>query len=118
MNHLIHFRAINKVVIHGVSGKRADAQVQWEAIVHVGEGGSIPHQRVALAGQEQGNRDIGIVLAEFYGGSAVIEQATLMLSQAVEPLGKVSRKSIFDMESFLAIQLSGIICPRDGVSLA
>src|SRR5271165_2758272 len=41
-----------------------------------------------------------------------------MLSQTVEPLREVSRKSIFDVESFLAIQLDRIVSSGDGVSLA
>src|SRR5258706_3419017 len=41
-----------------------------------------------------------------------------MLSQAVEPLREVSRKSIFEMKGVLTIQLNRIIGSRDGVSLA
>ena len=100
-----------------MSCDRTQTQVQWEAIVHVGKGGGIPHQGVALARQQQWNRDVSIVLAEFHSGSAVVEQATLMLSQTVESLREVRRKSIFDVQCFLSIQLDGFVSSRDRVSL-
>ncbi len=113
MDHLVHFRTVNEVVIHGMSCQRTQIQVEWEAIVDVGKGSGIPHQGVALARQQQWNRDVSIVLAEFHGGSAVVEQATLMLTQTVETLREVRRKPIFDVECFLAVQLDGFVSSRN-----
>ena len=64
MDNPVHVRAVEHVVIHLVAGHRFKVEVERKAVIHVGEGGRVPEDSVALAGDQQRDGDIGVVLPQ------------------------------------------------------
>ena len=97
MDNPVHPRAIEHVVIHLAGGHRFKVQVQWKAVIHVGERGRVPQDSITLAGDQQGNGDIGVVLAQFQRAAPIVEEPALVLAQSIDGLGGIGRESSLDL---------------------
>ena len=59
----VELGAVEEVVVDGVGGEGVEVGFEGEAVVEVSEGGGVPEDGVALGGEEQGDGDVGVVLA-------------------------------------------------------
>ena len=112
----VDLRAVEEVVIDRLAGDGSQLQLKRKAIVEVGERRRVPHQPVALARNQQRDRDIGVVLAQLDRGAAIVEHAALMLAQPVERFRDRGRKAVRDAVGVIAIELDRLIGARDAVA--
>src|SRR5215831_12427501 len=61
-NDAVKFRAIEKVIVHFVGNFGAEIQRAEKTIVEPASRGVVPEDSVSVAGQEDWNADIGVVL--------------------------------------------------------
>ncbi len=109
MNHLVHFRTGDEVVIDRIAGVRDERELQRKAIVGEAECSRTPHQGIALGGDQKGNCNIGVVLAQLDGVATVVQLAALMLAQPVEALGRVWSEAILHLVGAVTVRLHGLV---------
>ena len=56
--------------------------------------------RIAFARNQQGDRDIGVVLPEFDRAAAVVEHSALVLAQTIESLPQKSGENHLQRETY------------------
>ena len=112
----VDLRAVEEVVVDRLAGDGSELQIEREAIVKIGERRRVPHQPVALARNQQRDRDIGVVLTQFDCRSAIVEHAVLMLTQPVESFCNRWRKAVSDAVGVIAIEIDRLVGARDAVA--
>ena len=114
----VHLGAVDEVVVNRVAGQGGELEREREAVVDLGERGGVPHQRVAAAGDQQRNGDIGVVLRQQHGAAAVVEHAALVLAQAVVGLVGVGKEAVGHVVGLLAVDQGRLVGARHGIALA
>jgi hypothetical protein len=105
VDDLIEFRSID--VVDGIAGQGRELEFERKAVINIRQSGRVPLQCIALAGKQQGDGDICIVLAKLHGCAAVVEHSILMLPETVHSLVCIGREAVGDFEGFLAIHFGG-----------
>ena len=82
-----------------------------EAIVEPAARAVVPENAVAIAGEQQRNGDIGVVLRKVDGFSAIVPHAGLVLAQSVKGFLRVPHiDEAFGVIRFFAIDFHGREC--------
>jgi hypothetical protein len=118
MDDLIDLRPIDQVVVDRITRQGRELEFERKAIVCIRQRRGVPLQCIALAGNQERDSNICIVLAELNCTAAVIEHSALVLAETIESLGRIGREAIGDTESLLSIYLGWFIATRYGVAFA
>src|SRR3984957_15553377 len=112
VDDLIDLRPIDQVVVERITRQGRELEFERKAIVGIRQRRCIPLQCIALAGNQERDSNICIVLAELNGTAAVIEHSALVLTETIESLGCIRRKAVGNLESLLSIYLPWFISAR------
>src|SRR5580704_11547390 len=116
MKDPVDLRAIEEVVIDRLARDGSQLQIEREATLKPGERRRIPQHSVAFARNQQRDRDIGVVLAQLYRCSAIVEHAALMLTESVERFIDRGRKAVRDSVGLITIEFDWLVRARDAVA--
>ena len=86
LDHVVEFRAVHEVVIDAAARLRADQDrgARRQAGFHFRDGRVVPQDAEALGRHEHRHGHVAVRLLQARDGAAVIEQAVLVLAQAVQ----------------------------------
>ena len=92
----VEVRAVEDVVIDAVGGLGGELELAGEAVIHADAGGGVPEDTVAVGREQQRDGDVAVGLRELDGGAAVVEDAGLVLAEAVEAFEGVGQEAVAD----------------------
>jgi hypothetical protein len=118
VDNLIDLRSVDQVVVDCIARQGRELEFEGKAIVSIRQRRCIPLQCITLAGNQERDSNVCIVLAELNCTAAVIEHSALVLTETIESLRRIRREAIGDLESLLSIYLSWFIGTRYGFTFA